>query len=158
MSLLASWRAALRIAHREARRALGRSILVVMMLAVPVLALAFAAATNAMFTLTGAEQADQRMGTADARITWSSHLPVMQMPDPDVTWAGFSPARYEKDEAVLSPGTTEELRAALPGSTVLPVRRGTVLVQTPNGVGHPDAVLVGTALHTGAITAADLSS
>ena len=43
-----SWLVALRIARREARRAKGRTALIVAMIALPVLALTFAAATYDM--------------------------------------------------------------------------------------------------------------
>ncbi|HLT10018.1 MAG TPA: hypothetical protein VK028_04335, partial [Micromonosporaceae bacterium] len=82
MSVVASWRTALRIARREARRAKGRSALVILMIAVPVLALTVAAVTYDMFNLTPAEDADRTMGTADARIQWPNRLPVQQAPDP----------------------------------------------------------------------------
>src|SRR5262249_4749780 len=62
MNLAASWRAAIRVARREARRAKGRSVLVIAMIALPVLFLSFAAVTYDMFTLTGAEKADRMMG------------------------------------------------------------------------------------------------
>ena len=152
MTLVSSWRTALRIARREARRAKGRSALVAAMIAMPVLALTFAAVTYDMITLTGAEKADRTMGAADARIQWPSHREIMQMPDPDDGSSSFDgggqlPVPAGNDEPVLSeldaPGTGAQLREALPsGSSVLPVRRGTVEVKTPNGLGRPDAVMV----------------
>jgi len=48
---LHGWRVALRVARREARRAKGRSVLVIGMIMVPVAALAFAAVVNDTFTL-----------------------------------------------------------------------------------------------------------
>ncbi len=144
MSLLASWRTALRIARREAQRSRGRSLLVVAMIAVPVLALSFAAVTYDMLTLTGAEKADRTMGATEARIQWPSHGPVLQYPDP---YGGF----YAQDPRV-SPsggpdtgraGTQAELLAALPtGSTSLPLRRGSVRMRTVDGIGQPNAIMV----------------
>ncbi len=150
MSFLASWRSALRIARREARRSKGRSTLVVAMIAMPVLALAFAAATSDMLNLTGAEKADRTMGTSDARISWPTHQPTLQMPDPndgstidpeavEVQPGDEAPAAPER---LFVPGTEEELLEELPGSTVLPLRRGVTRVETPDGVGQPDAVMV----------------
>ncbi|HEY7224775.1 MAG TPA: FtsX-like permease family protein [Micromonosporaceae bacterium] len=151
MSLFASWRTALRVARREVRRARGRSVLVVAMIALPVLALSFAAATYDMINLTGPEKADRTMGTADARIQWQSHWPSMQMPDPADGWTtgygpgiravgGDGPGQADPRDA---PGTEAELRSILPAhSTLLPVRRGTTTVQTPDGFGAPDAVMV----------------
>ena len=82
MTLIASWRTALRIARREARRSRGRSALVIAMIALPVLCLSFAAVSYDMMTLTGAEKADRTMGTSAARIQWPSHWEVQQHPDP----------------------------------------------------------------------------
>jgi putative ABC transport system permease protein len=152
VTLLSSWRTALRIARREARRSKGRSALVAAMIAMPVLALTFAAVTYDMITLTGAEKADRTMGTADARIQWPSHREIMQMPDPDdgsaMFDAGSAPLPANQgggpDESSWDrPGTADELVDALPaGSALLPVRRGTVEVKTPDGVGQPDAFMV----------------
>jgi len=123
MSFVSSWRTALRIAHREARRSKGRSALVVAMIASPVLCLSFAAVTYDMFRLTAAERAAHLMGTADARLAWDSHRPVAQTPDGEP---------YETDYGTNAtpdqrkPGTTAELSTVLPaGTTVLAVRRGT---------------------------------
>ena len=151
MDVVTSWRAALRIAWREARRAKGRSVLVAVMLAVPVLALSAAAVTTDMMTLTGAEKATQRMGAADARIEWPLHRPVMQLPDPAESYVVIFPEPGPDREidvnapewtAADQPGTQEELLEALPGSTVVPIRRGTTVVRTPDGLGRPDAVMV----------------
>ncbi|MBX6751539.1 MAG: ABC transporter permease [Micromonosporaceae bacterium] len=151
MDVVASWRAALRIAWREARRAKGRSVLVAVMLALPVLALSAAAVTSDMMTLTGAEKATQRMGAADARIEWPRHRPMMQLPDPAESYVIVFPdpgpggqidVNTPEWAAADQPGTQEELIEALPGSTVVPVRRGTTVVRTPDGLGQPDAVMV----------------
>lgn len=75
------WRVALRIAWREARRAKGRMVLVLAMIAVPVAALAFAAASYDTFTLTSDEHADRIMGTGQAVGTWPYDTPVQQRPD-----------------------------------------------------------------------------
>jgi len=151
VNFVASWRTALRIARREARRAKGRSSLVGAMIALPVLALTFAAVSYDMLTLTGAEKADRTMGTGDARIVWQTHMPLMQMPDPGDGYQyggdgsgpqGVAQAGAATQEEQNKPGTTAELQAQLPGSTVLPLRRGAVRVKTPDGQGSPDAVMV----------------
>jgi putative ABC transport system permease protein len=144
MSLLASWRTALRIARREARRSRGRSLLVVAMIAVPVLCLSFAAVTYDMLTLTGTEKADRTMGTADARIQWPSHSPVLQYPDP---YGGFYAQDPRAEQAggadAARAGTQAELLAALPaGSNALSLRRGSVRMRTVDGIGEPNAIVV----------------
>src|SRR5690242_1179808 len=108
MSFLLSWRSALRIAYREARRAKGRSALVVAMIALPVLFLSFAAVSYDMLTLTGAEKADRTMGAADARVQWPSHRPMLQYPDPDrgaFMVPGDRGETAEKNQRLDSPGT-----------------------------------------------------
>ena len=65
---MTSWLVALRIARREARRAKGRTALIIAMIALPVFALAFAATTFDMQRLTPQEQATRLMGAADGII------------------------------------------------------------------------------------------
>ncbi|MEK8107562.1 hypothetical protein NKG94_25205 [Micromonospora sp. M12] len=68
--LTGSWRAALRIARRESRRAPRRTALVLAMIALPVAALAFLAASYDMAELTPQERLDRRLGVADAEVQW----------------------------------------------------------------------------------------
>jgi putative ABC transport system permease protein len=75
---VSGWRAALRIARREAWRARGRSALVVAMITLPVAALAFAAVTQRTFELTPSERADRLMGTGEAVMMWLDDRPVHQ--------------------------------------------------------------------------------
>jgi putative ABC transport system permease protein len=145
MSLVASWRTALRIARREARRSRGRSALVIAMIALPVLCLSFAAVSYDMLTLTGAEKADRTMGTAQARIQWPSRWEVQQYPDPYEGGYG-NISRGEPlggGEDRDKPGTQAELLAKLPpGSTALPLRRGAATLRTVDGIGQPNTVMV----------------
>ncbi|HEX6871752.1 MAG TPA: FtsX-like permease family protein, partial [Micromonosporaceae bacterium] len=145
MSAIASWRTALRVARREARRAKGRSALVIVMIALPVLALSFAAVTYDMVTLTGAERADRTMGAADARIRWPGRDPVEQ----DV-YGEYGATRMPEGLVIAGPGpgnqsppTEADLIKQLPaGSTLLPVHRGVVDVRTATGIGTPNAVSI----------------
>jgi putative ABC transport system permease protein len=141
MTFLGSWRTALRVARRESRRAKARSALVVAMIALPMAALAVAAVSYDMFTLTGAEKADRTMGTADARIRFPFHGPARQLPDPygpiGIMMGGML------TEEQMKPGTEAELSALLPaGSTVVPLRRGSVRMRTADGIGQPNAVSI----------------
>jgi putative ABC transport system permease protein len=138
VNFFASWRTAIRIARREARRAKGRSALVVAMIALPVLFLAFAAVSYDMFSLTGSEKADQAMGTGTARIQWPSRTALLQLPDPnDGLFSQGGPMDTGK------PPTEADLVAALPpGSTVARVRRGTAEFKLIDGVARPDIVSV----------------
>ncbi|GIJ77071.1 putative ABC transport system permease protein [Micromonospora phaseoli] len=113
-----SWRAALRIARREARRARGRTALVLAMIILPVLAMSFIAASMDMARLTPAEELDRRLGNADAELRVVSRGPVEQ----DATGDGWSTT----GDGETFPGlvTTEQVTALLPaGARVLPVRR-----------------------------------
>lgn len=123
-----SWLTALRIARREARRARGRSALVVAMIAVPVLALSLAAASYDMFRLTPAEQATRLLGGADAKIDWVGTEPVEQHP------TGIGPdTDASPHNATVS---ARDLLAVLPpGSAVTPLRRGSLALRTGSGVG-----------------------
>lgn len=78
VAALRSWRAALRIARREARRARGRTALVLAMIALPVFGLTFVAVSYDMADLTRAERIDRRLGTADAELRWLADGPLTQ--------------------------------------------------------------------------------
>ena len=68
---MTGWRAALRVARRSVRRHLGRSLLIVALIALPVMAVTVA--DGILRTLTNpATDLDQDMGTADAKITLHS--------------------------------------------------------------------------------------
>lgn len=84
---LAGWRPALRLARRDALRARGRSLLVLVMIALPVLAVSAAAIVQATADVAGAEGADRRMGAAEARIRPVGGT-VFQAPDPEDYGAG----------------------------------------------------------------------
>lgn len=84
---LAGWRPALRLARRDALRARGRSLLVLVMIALPVLAVSAAAVVQATSDVSGIEGADRRMGAAEARIRPVGGA-VLQSPDPEDYSAG----------------------------------------------------------------------
>ncbi|WP_433537527.1 FtsX-like permease family protein [Micromonospora sp. CA-249363] len=128
--LAGSWRAALRIARRESRRARRRTALVLAMIALPVLVLAFLAASYDMAELTPREQLDRRLGVADAELRWFADTPVVQDERGD-TW-------YPRDDgrsALGRPTTADEVTALLgPGSRVTEIRAGSpVTVRGPRG-------------------------
>lgn len=125
---MTGWLAALRIARREARRAKGRSALVVAMIAVPVLCLSFAAVTYDMFTLTTAERLTRDLGAADARVWWMYEGQAYQ---------DFEANRFGSLGDRMQGGYTEaELLAALPpGSRVIADLEGRVDMRTPAGTG-----------------------
>ncbi|MEO3779986.1 ABC transporter permease [Micromonospora sp. B11E3] len=115
---LRSWRAALRIARREARRARGRTALVLAMIALPVLALTFVAVSYDMSELTRAERVDRLLGAADAELRWYADGPLTQDAWGD-TWSTRDglPGRTRA-------ATAAEVTALLPaGSRVAELRR-----------------------------------
>ncbi|WP_309222850.1 ABC transporter permease [Micromonospora sp. CP22] len=115
---IGSWRAALRIARREARRARGRTALVLAMIILPVLALSFVSVSVEMSRLTPSEELDRRLGSADAELRVVSRSSIQQSAD-GTAW--ISPGDEDKIPAAV---TGEYVAALLPeGSHVLPVRR-----------------------------------
>lgn len=113
-----SWLVALRIARREARRARGRTALVLAMITLPVLVLSFTAVSWDMSQLTRAEKLDRRLGGADAELRWSAENALVQDAWGENTW----PARGETVPRTR-PVTAAEMSALLPpGSRVSPVR------------------------------------
>ncbi|MFG1778390.1 FtsX-like permease family protein [Micromonospora sp. NPDC049051] len=113
-----SWWAALRIARREARRARGRTALVLAMITLPVLVLTFTAVSWRMSELTPVERADRQLGAADAELNWVTRIPIVQSAWAE-TW------RTDPEEAPpAEPVTAEQVTALLPaGSRVIPLRR-----------------------------------
>ncbi|MEU4469843.1 ABC transporter permease [Micromonospora sp. NPDC023888] len=117
--LTGSWRTALRIARRESRRARRRTALVLAMIALPVAALAFLAASYDMAALTPQEQVDRRLGVADAELRWIADTPVRQH-----EW-GASGYPLDGEQPPSTRVTSAQVRALLgPGSRVTEVRTG----------------------------------
>jgi putative ABC transport system permease protein len=79
---LSGWRPALRIAWRDALRHRGRSILVLVMISLPVLAVTAAAVIIKTAEVAGIERADRVLGSADARVRTEGRGAVLQGPDP----------------------------------------------------------------------------
>jgi putative ABC transport system permease protein len=128
------WRPALRIARREARRARGRSLLVVAMIMLPVAALSFAAVYADTFTLTSGERAERLMGTAQAVLAWPSDGPVHQDPT-DLDAFGPPGALPPPAEPAPPPTATELLALLPPGSRVIRDQNGPLQVRTAAGTG-----------------------
>ncbi|RAS62469.1 putative ABC transport system permease protein [Lentzea atacamensis] len=125
---MTGWRAALRIARREARRSRGRTALVVALILVPVAALSFAATVHDSTTLTPAEESSRRMGAAEALVSWPHRGPVIQQPTRDQAIPIGNADGQEPSE--------ERLRALLSGTELVPVERGGVNFRTTAGIGR----------------------
>lgn len=102
------WRPALRIAWRDALRHKGRSILVLVMISLPVLAVSAAAIVIKTAEVSGLEGLDRTLGAADARIRTEGRGEVQQAPDP-----GNGRWSQAEDPDPGQPLTAEDLQAVL---------------------------------------------
>jgi putative ABC transport system permease protein len=124
------WRPALRIAWRDALRHRGRSLLVLVMISLPVLAVSAAAVILKTSEVSGLEGVERTLGAADARIRTEGRGRVMQTPDPsDGMWA-------QGEELDLDhPPTEGELRVLLGGDArFLPISSGWTRVRLDDRV------------------------
>jgi putative ABC transport system permease protein len=128
------WRAALRIAWREARRSRGRSALVVALILIPVAALSFAAIVYDSTELTPDEDAARHMGTTEAMVRWAHRGPVIQQPN---QLLGIPAGKEEGPEP-----SEERLRALLPGSQLVSVQHTGVNIRTTAGIGRAEARMI----------------
>ncbi|MCP2307468.1 FtsX-like permease family protein [Kitasatospora paracochleata] len=125
-----AWRAALRIARRDALRAKGRSALVLAMIALPVLGVAGIDVVARSAQLEPGERATRMMGAADARVAMTGRgLTVLQAPDyrEDSTARGPEKGQQPTAEQKRSAATEPDqlIRELLPaGSTLIPVPDG----------------------------------
>lgn len=95
------WRPALRLAWRDAWQAKARSILVLVMIALPVFAVTAAAVVQATSEVSGVESIPRTMGAAQARVEPVGGQ-VMQAPDPTRTGWGSSGEGKRPDRAELA--------------------------------------------------------
>lgn len=124
------WRLPLRIAWRDARRARGRSVLVLVMIALPVLAVTAADTLYATQGISGGEAIERRLGAAEARLELSGAGEVQQAFDPDRTWFGTGASR---DEGLGLAGALAVLGGDRP---VLETRTGEVRHESDGGFGR----------------------
>ncbi|WP_406094881.1 FtsX-like permease family protein [Streptomyces sp. NBC_01013] len=134
MSLFSGWRAALRIARRDAMRAKGRSALVVAMIALPVLGVTAADVTYRSVDSTEAEQLTARMGAADALFSDPGMGPLQQMPDGN----SYDIAGDEPPEGDVPP---VDMRTALPeGARAITIQSVPASVTTEYGLTSTEIV------------------
>ena len=129
-----AWRAALRIARRDALRAKGRSALVIAMIALPVLGVSAADITVRSAHLSLEQALDRRMGAAAAYVSLESPgVPLLQAPDPVL--GTLTPAAAD---AKAAQSVAQLLKEALPaGARLLPVDAGQfTAVSTAYGQTH----------------------
>lgn len=121
-----SWLVSLRIARREARRAKGRTTLVLALILLPVLGLSFAAVMYDMFTLTKTELLDRELGRFDASVQWPYAGPITQQPQ---GWGAMGSGTREP-----ATPSAEKLLALLPaGSRVAAVDEREVRLRGATG-------------------------
>ncbi|MFJ8298511.1 FtsX-like permease family protein [Streptomyces sp. NPDC094447] len=126
-----SWRAAIRIARRDAWRSKGRSALVLAMIALPILGVSALDLTFRSSELSPAERADRSIGAADARFKDSGYggVPILQDPSGDLN----TPAKDYAD-TVWPSGPTDVTKTFPAGSTVLTDSSGSAKLTTKHGL------------------------
>ncbi|GAA1159257.1 FtsX-like permease family protein [Nocardioides aquiterrae] len=126
MSRLTGWRLALRMARREALRAKGRSVLVLVMIALPVLAVTAADVVLQTQDVSSVEGLDRRLGSAAAQVVVPAEgRPMIQAFDPE---QGSSTHGRKQD-----PPTAADISAVLGGARLVEERVGGVDVRTDKG-------------------------
>ncbi|MFJ6609826.1 FtsX-like permease family protein [Streptomyces sp. NPDC091289] len=133
MSPFPGWRAAFRIARRDAARSKGRSALVVAMIALPVLGVTAADLTYRSALPTQAEELTAELGSADARFTATSMGPtkLQQLPD-GISW---NPPEGAEDPTPEEQARPVDVTATFPeGSRHLTERSVPVSVTTRHGI------------------------
>ncbi|MFJ1613709.1 FtsX-like permease family protein [Streptomyces sp. NPDC088249] len=141
MSVFTGWRAALRIARRDAMRAKGRSALVVAMIAVPVLGVTALDVTFRSVTPSVAETLTSKIGSADALFSDEAMGPIEQLPDGAVSnvYMGVDDAPPVKD------GGAVDVRATFPeGSRAITMQSVPANVTTRYGVTDTEIVEIRT--------------
>jgi putative ABC transport system permease protein len=136
-----AWRLALRIAWRDARRHPGRSALVVVMIVLPVVAVAASDVVVRSSQLTAAEHADRDMGTtADAIVSAANTTAIEQVPDGEDWRPARSAGSTDSGGSDNGSDPVTRLRAALPaGVTTVAVRDSWSLMQSAADVHAPTA-------------------
>ncbi|MFE0641182.1 FtsX-like permease family protein [Streptomyces sp. NPDC058877] len=126
-----SWRAAIRIARRDAWRSKGRSALVLAMIALPILGVSALDLTYRSSQLSSTERAERMMGAADARFRDAQFggVPIFQDPSGDLR----TPVEDYENEPWPS-GNTDVSRTFPAGSTVLTDESGAAKLTTSHGL------------------------
>ncbi|MFD8921943.1 FtsX-like permease family protein [Streptomyces sp. NPDC059569] len=130
-----SWRAAIRIARRDAWRFKGRSFLVLSMIALPILGVSAADLTLRSSDLSVTERLNRDLGRADARISDPSLAgePLLQSP----TGEQYTPVG-DFENKPWPDGPTDTKKAIPAGSTVLEDTIGSGKLRTTHGLLHTE--------------------
>lgn len=123
---MTSWRLPLRIAWRDALRSRGRSVLVLVMIALPVLGVTTADVLIQTGRIGVSEDLDRRLGSAEAMVTLRDGIDeVQQTPNPDV---GYAATDLDGEEL-----TPDQLAGVLSGRPLTEIRHGWAMVGTDRG-------------------------
>ncbi|TFV91797.1 FtsX-like permease family protein [Blastococcus sp. CT_GayMR20] len=121
------WRLALRIARRDALRHRGRTLLVLAMVGLPVMAVVGADTFFRTADLSPVEEAAIALGSADAQIVGEAREQVYADPETGATW-------HQGAAAADPPWTADEVAGLLPeGSRVVETVEGRVTYRTDVG-------------------------
>lgn len=132
---LTSWRLALRLARREALRARGRSVLVLVMIALPVLGVTAADVLIQTQDVSSVEGLERRLGSAAAQVVVPAEgRAMLQAFDP---YDGSTSNGRKQD-----PPTAAEVSAALGGARLIPEITGGVDFRTDKGIGWAESTEV----------------
>lgn len=126
-----SWRAAVRIARRDAVRFKGRSFLVLAMIALPILGVSAADLTLRSAELSTEQKVDRKLGAADALVSdaQTGGTPVYQSPD------GVNSAPVGNfDHKPWPEGSTDVRKTLPPGAKVLEDSAGSGKLRTAHGL------------------------
>ncbi|MFE1343907.1 ABC transporter permease [Streptomyces sp. NPDC058757] len=129
-----SWRAAVRIARRDAWRAKGRSSLVLAMIALPILGVSAADLTIRSSELSVSEQLERSIGAADAAFRDPGFgVPVFQTPNGDNVY----PAEQE-DGVAWPTGSADPTKAIPAGARWITDTQGAAKLTTVHGLLQTD--------------------
>ncbi|MDH6111568.1 putative ABC transport system permease protein [Kitasatospora sp. MAP12-15] len=142
---LSSWRAALRVARRDALRAKGRSALIVAMIALPVVGVTAADVVTRSSHLSPQERSTLLMGASDAYVS-TTHQPGWRLdqapdPSPTSTWflsqSGPKPSPTAQELARAAEPLDQLVKEAMPpGARLLPVEATAGYVPTSTAYGQ----------------------
>ncbi|MDX3453805.1 FtsX-like permease family protein [Streptomyces sp. ME02-8801-2C] len=128
-----SWRAAVRIARRDAWRSKGRSFLVLAMIALPILGVSALDLTLRSAELTPAQRMERTLGAADARFSDPRTAGVAILQDPE--GEQHTPAGdYDSPGKSWPDGPTDVTKTIPAGSTVLTDSTGNAKLTTRYGL------------------------
>ncbi len=135
---LHGWRLPLLLAGRDVLRSRGRSALVLVMIALPVLAVTAALVVQSTQSVSGVESLDRRLGAADARVSVQRGAGrIFQDFDPDLDYGRGS---GQSGRALVAPSLGDVRRVLAAEVPALEQRTGGLRVTTDKGVGNADGL------------------